>query len=135
MAQIVLEETAPGSTVYLQWRNVLHVVDIVCCCFILVPIVWSIRNLRDVRAPRRFFSCVLFFVCCRSWSSFSRVLKWGCFYSTVVPMLSSLLFSCRRELELSCTREVRGNGRNCLGDNQRSTIAHLVDVGSVASLC
>eukprot|EP00752_Nemacystus_decipiens_P004362 g3986.t1 len=47
VAQIVLEETAPGSTVYLQWRNVLHVVDIVCCCFILVPIVWSIRNLRD----------------------------------------------------------------------------------------
>lgn len=50
VAQIVLEETAPGSTVYLQWRNVLHVVDIVCCCFILMPIVWSIRNLRDVRS-------------------------------------------------------------------------------------
>ena len=49
MAQIVLEETAPGSTVWLKWRNVLHVVDIVCCCFILVPIIWSIRNLRDVR--------------------------------------------------------------------------------------
>jgi len=50
VAQIILEETAPGSTVWLKWRNVLHVVDIVCCCFILVPIVWSIRNLRDVSA-------------------------------------------------------------------------------------
>ncbi|CAN0017339.1 unnamed protein product, partial [Hapterophycus canaliculatus] len=49
VAQIVLEETAPGSTVWLKWRNVLHVVDIICCCFILVPIVWSIRNLREVR--------------------------------------------------------------------------------------
>ncbi|CAN0075439.1 unnamed protein product, partial [Ectocarpus fasciculatus] len=47
VAQIVLEETAPGSMVWLKWRNVLHVVDIVCCCFILVPIIWSIRNLRD----------------------------------------------------------------------------------------
>ncbi|CAN0148297.1 unnamed protein product [Pylaiella littoralis] len=47
VAQIVLEETAPGSMVWIKWRNVLHVVDIVCCCFILVPIVWSIRNLRD----------------------------------------------------------------------------------------
>ncbi|CBN77308.1 Related to G-protein coupled receptors [Ectocarpus siliculosus] len=47
IAQIVLEETAPGSTVWLKWRNVLYVVDILCCCFILVPIIWSIRNLRD----------------------------------------------------------------------------------------
>ncbi|CAM9990050.1 unnamed protein product, partial [Ectocarpus sp. 8 AP-2014] len=47
VAQIVLEETAPGSTVWLKWRNVLYVVDILCCCFILVPIIWSIRNLRD----------------------------------------------------------------------------------------
>lgn len=53
VAQIVLEETAPGSTVWLKWRNVLHVVDIVCCCFILVPIIWSIRNLRDVGDFRR----------------------------------------------------------------------------------
>lgn len=48
VAQIVLEETAPGSTVWLKWRNVLHVVDIVCCCSILVPIMWSIRHLRQV---------------------------------------------------------------------------------------
>eukprot|EP00904_Undaria_pinnatifida_P000070 jgi/Undpi1/10063/HiC_scaffold_28.g12517.m1 len=70
VAQIVLEETAPGSTVWLKWRNVLHVVDIVCCCFILVPIIWSIRNLRDASLSggkairrlnvfRRFYKMVL----------------------------------------------------------------------------
>ncbi|CAN0098608.1 unnamed protein product, partial [Phaeothamnion confervicola] len=30
-----------------QWRNILHVVDIVCCAAILFPIVWSIRHLRQ----------------------------------------------------------------------------------------
>ena len=48
VAQIVLEETAPGSLVWLKWRNVLHVVDIVCCCSILMPIMWSIKHLRQV---------------------------------------------------------------------------------------
>ncbi|CAM9624390.1 unnamed protein product [Ascophyllum nodosum] len=47
VAQIVLEETAPGSLVWLKWRNVLHVVDIVCCCSILMPIMWSIKHLRQ----------------------------------------------------------------------------------------
>lgn len=49
VAQIVLEETAPGSIMWLKWRNVLHVVDIICCCSILMPIIWSIRHLRQVR--------------------------------------------------------------------------------------
>lgn len=49
MAQIVLDEMAPGSMAWLKWRNVLHVVDLVCCCSILFPIIWSIRHLRQVR--------------------------------------------------------------------------------------
>lgn len=32
------------------WRDVLHLVDIVCCCAILFPIVWSIRHLRQAAA-------------------------------------------------------------------------------------
>ena len=30
-----------------EQRNVLHIIDIVCCCAILLPIVWSIRHLRQ----------------------------------------------------------------------------------------
>jgi len=47
IAMVVLEETAPGSQGWLRWRDVLHLVDIVCCCAILFPIVWSIRHLRQ----------------------------------------------------------------------------------------
>ena len=46
IAMVVLEETAPGSQGWLAWRDILHLVDIVCCCAIMFPIVWSIRHLR-----------------------------------------------------------------------------------------
>lgn len=46
IAMIVLEETSPGSQKWLMWRDLLHVVDIVCCLTILFPIVWSINHLR-----------------------------------------------------------------------------------------
>jgi G protein-coupled receptor 107 len=47
IAMVVIEETAPGSQGWLTWRDVLHLVDIACCCAILFPIVWSIRHLQQ----------------------------------------------------------------------------------------
>lgn len=47
IAMIVLEETAPGSQGWLTWRDILHLIDILCCCAILFPIVSSIRHLRQ----------------------------------------------------------------------------------------
>ena len=46
LAMIVIEESAPGSKSWLAWRDLLHIVDILCCCAILFPIVWNIRQLR-----------------------------------------------------------------------------------------
>ena len=43
---IIMEESAPGSKWYLGWRDILHILDIFCCCLILFPIVWSINHLR-----------------------------------------------------------------------------------------
>lgn len=50
MAMVVLEEmsrTSPGSSDWLTWRDIFHLIDIICCCAILFPIVWSIRHLRQ----------------------------------------------------------------------------------------
>lgn len=47
IAMVVLEETSPGSMGWLTWRDVLHVVDIVCCIAILYPIFWSINHFRQ----------------------------------------------------------------------------------------
>merc|ERR1740130_2424436 len=33
-----------------MWRDILHLVDIVCCVAILLPIVWSIRHLQEAAA-------------------------------------------------------------------------------------
>jgi len=32
---------------WLTWKDIFHFVDIVCCCAILLPIVWSIKHLRE----------------------------------------------------------------------------------------
>lgn len=47
IASIVVEEMSPGTMGWLTWRDVLHLFDIICCCAILFPIVWSIRNLKE----------------------------------------------------------------------------------------
>jgi hypothetical protein len=46
IALVVIEEMSPGSIAWLSWRDILHLVDILCCCMILFPLVWQIRQLR-----------------------------------------------------------------------------------------
>jgi G protein-coupled receptor 107 len=46
IALVVIEEMSPGSVAWLSWRDILHLVDIVCCCMIMFPLVWQIRQLR-----------------------------------------------------------------------------------------
>eukprot|EP00887_Chlorella_sp_A99_P000658 scaffold5.g658.t1 len=47
VAIVVLDEYTPAAESWFTWRDIMHMVDIVCCCAILFPIVWSIKQLRD----------------------------------------------------------------------------------------
>lgn len=47
VAIVVLDEYTPAKESWFTWRDLLHLVDIVCCCVILFPIVWSIKHLRE----------------------------------------------------------------------------------------
>ena len=47
VAQVVIDETSPYSENSYTWKQVFLLVDIVCCCAVLVPIVWSIKSLRE----------------------------------------------------------------------------------------
>ncbi|OIS98916.1 PREDICTED: protein GPR107-like [Nicotiana attenuata] len=47
LAQVVIDETGPFSENSYTWKQVFLLVDIVCCCAVLFPIVWSIKNLRE----------------------------------------------------------------------------------------
>jgi len=47
IALIIIEETAPGSQKWFTWKDIFRLVDIICCGAILVPIIWSIKHLRE----------------------------------------------------------------------------------------
>lgn len=47
IAQVVIDETGPFSQDWFTWKQVFLLVDVVCCCAVLFPIVWSIKNLRE----------------------------------------------------------------------------------------
>ncbi|KAK4746065.1 hypothetical protein SAY87_012377 [Trapa incisa] len=47
IAQVVIDEMGPFDKEWVTWRQVFLLVDVVCCCAVLFPIVWSIKNLRE----------------------------------------------------------------------------------------
>ncbi|KAF4136676.1 Lung seven transmembrane receptor [Phytophthora infestans] len=50
LAQILASETAVGTRAWVSWRDVLVLADVACCAAVLLPIVWSIRELRAAAA-------------------------------------------------------------------------------------
>ena len=47
IATIILDDNGPALNGWLEWRDLFHLLDIICCCAILFPIVWSIKHLRE----------------------------------------------------------------------------------------
>lgn len=45
IALTVLSNETEGEKSYERWLATLHLVDIVCCCAVLVPIVWQVNSL------------------------------------------------------------------------------------------
>ncbi|KAJ6831076.1 protein GPR107-like [Iris pallida] len=65
LASVVIGETGPFIRDWVTWNQVFLLIDIVCCCAILFPIVWSIRSLRetsktDGKAARNLAKLTLF---------------------------------------------------------------------------
>ncbi|KAJ0987721.1 hypothetical protein J5N97_006077 [Dioscorea zingiberensis] len=47
IASTVIGETGPFIRDWVTWNQVFLLIDIICCCAILFPIIWSIRSLRE----------------------------------------------------------------------------------------
>lgn len=47
IAMVVIEETTPGTQGWFTWKDIFRLVDIICCGAILVPIIWSIKHLKE----------------------------------------------------------------------------------------
>ncbi|NXY76687.1 GP107 protein, partial [Glareola pratincola] len=50
VAYIIIESTEEGTTEYGMWKEILFLVDLLCCGAILFPVVWSIRHLQEASA-------------------------------------------------------------------------------------
>lgn len=65
IASVVTGETGPFIQDWVTWNQVFLIIDLVCCCAIMLPIVWSIRTLRetsktDGKAARNLAKLTLF---------------------------------------------------------------------------
>lgn len=82
IASIVLDEEGPAQRGWFTARDIFHLLDIVCCCAILFPIVWSIKQLResahtDGKAARNLHKLTLFrqfYVMVVSYIYFTRIV-------------------------------------------------------------
>ncbi|MCO5579771.1 hypothetical protein L7F22_033633 [Adiantum nelumboides] len=65
IASVVIDETGPFAKDWATWQKLLLLVDIACCCAVLFPIMWSIRDLKkaaqtDGKAARTLVKLTLF---------------------------------------------------------------------------
>ena len=65
IASAVIGETGPAGRDWLAWNQIFLLVDVICCCAVFFPIIWSIRNLReasktDGKAARNLSKLTLF---------------------------------------------------------------------------
>lgn len=82
IATIILDESGPAVKGWFTWRDIFHLLDIICCCAILFPIVWSIKHLReashtDGKAARNMVKLTLFrqfYVMVVSYIYFTRIV-------------------------------------------------------------
>lgn len=65
IASIVIGENGPFIKSWITWNQIFLLVDVICCCAIIFPIVWSIQSLRetsktDGKAARNLAKLTLF---------------------------------------------------------------------------
>lgn len=47
IAMVIINTHDPGYIGYIAWKDIFRLVDIICCGAILIPIIWSIKHLRE----------------------------------------------------------------------------------------
>ncbi|KAJ9185774.1 hypothetical protein P3X46_005368 [Hevea brasiliensis] len=47
IAYVVISETGPATKDWMTWNQMFLLIDVICCCAVFFPIIWSIRSLRE----------------------------------------------------------------------------------------
>ncbi|KAI9383233.1 hypothetical protein POPTR_013G049500v4 [Populus trichocarpa] len=82
IAYVVISETGPATKDWWTWNQIFLLIDVICCCAVFFPIVWSIRNLKeasksDGKAARNLEKLTLFknfYICLVMYLYFTRVV-------------------------------------------------------------
>eukprot|EP00758_Cryptobia_borreli_P006510 Tbor_TRINITY_DN5168_c0_g2::TRINITY_DN5168_c0_g2_i2::g.25610::m.25610 len=45
-----LEAVSEGNKAWLFMQDILHILDLICCCCVILPLIWSVRKLQKVSA-------------------------------------------------------------------------------------
>lgn len=88
---VVIEDTLnEGNAAWATWRDVRRILDVIACCAVLLPVVWSIRNLREATAADGKAARSL--VRLRQFRTFYALLVAYIYYTRiVVPLIKSAL--------------------------------------------
>ncbi|KAB5529511.1 hypothetical protein DKX38_019592 [Salix brachista] len=82
IAYVVISETGPATKDWWTWNQIFLLIDVICCCAVFFPLVWSIRNLKeasksDGKAARNLQKLTLFknfYICLVMYLYFTRVV-------------------------------------------------------------
>ncbi|XP_077250884.1 protein CANDIDATE G-PROTEIN COUPLED RECEPTOR 7-like [Tasmannia lanceolata] len=82
IASVVIGETGPAEKDWLTWNQIFLLIDIICCCAVFFPIIWSIKSLReasktDGKAARNLAKLTLFkqfYIVVVAYLYFTRIL-------------------------------------------------------------
>jgi len=112
-AAVVIDETGPARKDWVTWTQLLLLLDVICCCAVLLPIIWSIKHLReaaltDGKAARSLVKLTLFrqyYIIVVSYIYFTRIVvlalrtiisyqySWTCDLTTEMATLAFYIFT------------------------------------------
>lgn len=113
IAAVVIDETGPARKYWVTWTQLLLLLDVICCCAVLFPIIWSIKHLReaaltDGKAARSLLKLTLFrqyYIIVVSYIYFTRIVvlalkiiisyqfSWTCDLMTELATLAFYIFT------------------------------------------
>jgi|EP00670_Eutreptiella_braarudii_P004225 hypothetical protein len=90
VAVVIEDNLNEGNAAWATWRDIRRILDVIACCAVLLPVVWSIRNLREATAADGKAARSL--VRLRQFRTFYALLVAYIYYTRiVVPLIKSAL--------------------------------------------
>ncbi|KAL5566841.1 hypothetical protein UlMin_030005 [Ulmus minor] len=104
IASAIIGETGPATKDWMTWNQIFLIIDIMCCCAVFFPIIWSIRSLReasksDGKASRNLEKLTLF-------KQFYIVVVGYLYFTRVVVLALGAIISYRYEWVTVAASEV-----------------------------